>query len=164
MAAARICAASDERAAPTVGRGSALDGGRQPSGVEVGVRVSGVRDGGAYRSVGAVATAIVPVAFAVAKFALGAWIVMIMVPVLVHVMLAISRTYSSELKGSDARAESVIPRPRRPQRIIVAAPPLSRAVVQAVRVGQTMAPEALVGRRDIVVLAVPYRREPPAVT
>jgi len=164
-------------------------------------------------------------------------------------MLAISRTYNDELKGSDVRAESVIPRPRRPQRVIVAAPSFSRAVVQAVRVGQTMAPEvnvvhvtsnledgervrdqierqlpgvpvtivespyrtlvrpfvrylevlqlehpdevllvlipehvprhwwarmlynqnahrireALVGRRDIVVLAVPYRREPPSV-
>ena len=212
-------------------------------------RGPGWRTSAAINGVGAVATAIVTVIFAIAKFALGAWIVMIIVPVLVIVMLAISRTYSSELKGSDVRAESVIPRPRRPQRIIVAAPSLSRAVVQAVRVGQTMAPEvnvvhvtsnledgervrdqierqlpgvpvtivespyrtlvrpfvrylevlqlehpeevlvvlipeyvprhwwerilynqnahrireALVGRRDIVVLAVPYRREPPAV-
>ena len=212
-------------------------------------RGPGWRTSALINGVGAVATAIVTVIFAIAKFALGAWIVMIIVPVLVLVMLAISRTYNDELKGSDVRAESVIPRPRRPQRVIVAAPSFSRAVVQAVRVGQTMAPEvnvvhvtsnledgervrdqierqlpgvpvtivespyrtlvrpfvrylevlqlehpdevllvlipehvprhwwarmlynqnahrireALVGRRDIVVLAVPYRREPPSV-
>ena len=93
---------------------------------------------------GATATAIVTVIFAIAKFALGAWIVLIIVPVLVVVMLAINRAYRDEARETGVREEAVIRRPHRAQRVIVAAPSLSRAVVQAVRVGQTMAPEVSV--------------------
>ena len=104
-------------------------------------RGPGWRSSALINGFGAVATAIVTVIFAIAKFALGAWIVMIIVPLLVLVMLAISHTYKDEAKGDEVRPESVITRPRRPQRVIVAAPSLTRAVVQAVRVGQTMARE-----------------------
>lgn len=104
-------------------------------------RGPGWRSSALINGFGAVATAIVTVIFAIAKFALGAWIVMIIVPLLVLVMLAVSHTYKDEAKGDEVRPESVITRPRRPQRVIVAAPSLTRAVVQAVRVGQTMARE-----------------------
>ncbi len=88
--------------------------------------------------VGAIATAIVTVIFAVAKFALGAWIVMIIVPVLVVIMLAIQRVYQGEARELEVRHEVILDRPRRPQQVIVVAPSLTRAVVQAIRVGQTM--------------------------
>ena len=104
-------------------------------------RGPGWRRSAAINGVGAVATAIVTVIFAVAKFALGAWIVMIIVPVLVAAMLGIHRTYQDEAKELEVRREAMIPRPSRPQRVIVAAPSLTRAVVQAIRVGQTMARE-----------------------
>jgi len=101
-------------------------------------RGSGWRRSALINGVGAVATAIVTVIFAVAKFALGAWIVMIIVPVLVVIMLAIQRVYRAEAREMEVRREVVIGPPRRPQRVIVAAPSLTRAVVQAIRVGQTM--------------------------
>lgn len=102
-------------------------------------RGSGWRRSALINGVGAVATAIVTVIFAVAKFALGAWIVMIIVPVLVVIMLAIQRVYRGEARELEVRHEVVMGLPRRPQRVIVAAPSLTRAVVQAIRVGQTMA-------------------------
>ena len=104
-------------------------------------RGPGWRRSAVINGVGAVATAIVTVIFAVAKFALGAWIVMIIVPVLVVIMLAIQRVYHGEARELEVRREVVLNRPRRPQRVIVAAPSLTRAVVQAIRVGQTMADE-----------------------
>jgi amino acid transporter len=44
--------------------------------------------------VGATATAVVAVVFAVAKFALGAWVILVVVPILVLVMLAVRREYA----------------------------------------------------------------------
>lgn len=88
--------------------------------------------------VGAVATGIVAVVFAIAKFGLGAWIVLIIVPVLVGVMLFIHREYSRESHGLEVRPEMVFSGPRRPLRIVVAAPALTRAVIQAVKVAETM--------------------------
>ena len=102
-------------------------------------RGSGWRRSAVINGVGAVATAIVTVIFAVAKFALGAWIVMIIVPVLVVIMLAIERVYRGEARELEVRQGVVMSPPRRPQRVIIAAPSLTRAVVQAIRVGQTMA-------------------------
>ena len=102
-------------------------------------RGSGWRRSALINGVGALATAIVTVIFAVAKFALGAWIVMIIVPVLVAIMLAIHHVYQGEARELEVRREVVLGPPRRPQRVVVAAPSLTRAVVQAIRVGQTMA-------------------------
>jgi len=104
-------------------------------------RGPGWRRSAVINGVGAFATAIVTVIFAVAKFALGAWIVMIIVPVLVVTMLAIQHVYRGEARELEVRHEVVLDRPRRPQRVIVAVPSLTRAVVQAIRVGQTMAEE-----------------------
>ena len=88
--------------------------------------------------VGAVATGVVAVVFAIAKFGLGAWIVLIIVPVLVVVMLFIHREYSRESHGLEVRPEMVFSGSRRPLRIVVAAPALTRAVIQAVKVAETM--------------------------
>ncbi len=88
--------------------------------------------------VGAIATGIVAVVFAVAKFSQGAWIVLIIVPVLVVAMLWIGRQYHHEERSLAVRPKIVIPPPNRPQHVIVAAPALTRAVVQAIRVAQTM--------------------------
>ncbi|MGZ6313020.1 MAG: APC family permease [Candidatus Limnocylindrales bacterium] len=104
-------------------------------------RGPGWRRSALINGIGATATAIVTVIFAIAKFALGAWIVIIIVPVLVGAMLLIARTYRDEARGLEVREEALISRPRRPQRVIVAAPSLNRAVVQAIKVGQTMGRE-----------------------
>jgi hypothetical protein len=87
---------------------------------------------------GATATAIVTVVFAVAKFAQGAWIVLIIVPVLVTAMLWVGRQYQHEARSLTVKPNVVIPPPSRKQHVIVAAPAFSRAVIQAIRIGQTM--------------------------
>jgi len=91
--------------------------------------------------VGATATAIVTVIFAIAKFALGAWVILVIVPVLVLVMWLIHREYDDEAIGIDLRPQSVIGPPNRRQRMIVVAGTLNRAVVQAVKVARTMSGE-----------------------
>jgi len=101
-------------------------------------RSPGWRRSAIINGTGAIATGIVAVIFAIAKFGLGAWVVIIIVPVLVAVMLFIHREYTQESHGLEVRPEVVFDRPRRPQRIVVAAPALTRAVVQAVKVAETM--------------------------
>ena len=91
--------------------------------------------------VGATATGIVAIVFAIAKFGLGAWIVIIIVPVLVGIMLFIHREYMREARGLEVRPEIVFGEQRRRVRIVVAAPAMTRAVVQAVRVAETMSDE-----------------------
>jgi type IV secretory pathway VirB3-like protein len=53
----------------------------------------GWRRSAVINGIGAIATGIVAVVFAVAKFALGAWIVIVIVPILVVIMLLIRREY-----------------------------------------------------------------------
>ena len=91
-----------------------------------------------FNGLGAVATAVVTVVFAVAKFAQGAWIVLIIVPVLVIAMVWVGRQYQHETRRLAVKPKVVIPPPNRPQHVVVAAPAFSRAVVQAIRVAQTM--------------------------
>jgi amino acid transporter len=89
-------------------------------------------------AVGAIVTAIVLVIFAIAKFSLGAWIVLIIVPVLVAAMLFVRREYRAEERGLAVRPDLVVGGPNRRQRVMVAAPSVNRAVVQAVKVAATM--------------------------
>ena len=101
-------------------------------------RSAGWRRSAALNGIGAVTTAIVVVIFAIAKFALGAWIVIVIVPILVVAMLFVHREYLAESRGLAVRTDIVFGRPRRAQRVIVAAPAMTRAVVQAVKVAATM--------------------------
>lgn len=104
-------------------------------------RGSGWRRSAFLNGLGATVTAIVVVIFAIAKFALGAWIIFLVVPTLIALMLFVHREYAAEASGLEVRAQSVIPPPRRPRRVVVAAPAFTRALVQAIRVGLTMAPD-----------------------
>jgi hypothetical protein len=101
-------------------------------------RGPGWRRSAVINGVGATVTGIVVIIFAIAKFALGAWIVLIIVPLLVAAMLFIKHEYDRETVGLAVRPELVFGRPNRLQRVIVAAPSMSRAVVQAVKVAETM--------------------------
>jgi amino acid transporter len=92
-------------------------------------------------AIGAVVTAIVVVIFAIAKFALGAWIVVVIVPVLVGVMLFINREYRAEERGLAVRPDLVFGRPDRRGRVLVAASAMNRAMIQAVKVAETMSDE-----------------------
>jgi amino acid transporter len=87
---------------------------------------------------GAVATGVVAVVFAIAKFALGAWIVIMIVPLIVALMLLIRRVYTSAEQELFVRPEAAISAPRRRQRVIVPLQEMRRDAVQAIKFGLTM--------------------------
>jgi amino acid transporter len=101
-------------------------------------RGDGWRRSIAINGTGAVATGIVTVIFAVAKFALGAWLIVIIIPLLVGGMVFIGRQYQRRRLETEVRQESVIGPPHRHQRVIVPAADVTRDVVQAIRFGRTM--------------------------
>jgi amino acid transporter len=128
--------------------------------------------------VGAVVTAIVVVIFAIAKFALGAWIVLIIVPVMVSLMLLIGREYRDAEVEQHVRPEAVIGPPSRGQRVIVPMQDMRRDAIQAIKLAMTMSKsvvavhitddlstaeqfrarfEAQVQGVDLVIVESPYR-------
>jgi amino acid transporter len=91
--------------------------------------------------VGALTTGVVAVEVAASKFLLGAWIVLVLLPVQIGLMLFIHRHYrSSEVKLA-VDPSVVIPPPHRTERVIVPVPGINRAVVQAVNVGRSISPD-----------------------
>ncbi len=101
-------------------------------------RGEGWRRSAAINGFGAFATLIVTIVFAVAKFALGAWLIILIIPVLVVAMLFIHRQYERRRLETRVRPEAIIPPPTRHQRVIVPVPEVTRDVVQAIRFGRTM--------------------------
>jgi amino acid transporter len=87
---------------------------------------------------GAASTALVTVIFAVAKFALGAWLIVVVIPLLVGSMVLIGRLYQRRRLENAVRPETVIGPPHRHQRVIVPAADVTRDVVQAIRFARTM--------------------------
>ncbi|HEX2754654.1 MAG TPA: APC family permease, partial [Candidatus Limnocylindrales bacterium] len=117
---------------------------------QAGMVVHWRRDGGpgwrrraTVNGIGAVATAIVALIFAIAKFALGAWIVIIIIPLLVGLMAAIHHEYARASEELDVSERSVIRRPHRRQTAYVPMTDLRRDVVHAVRFGQTLSDEVV---------------------
>ena len=98
----------------------------------------GWRRSAAINGVGAVATAVVAVIFAVAKFALGAWIVLIIVPVLVGIMLLIRREYSFGTSGLTVAPDLVWGAPVHRRRVVIPVADVQWDVIQAVRFGRSM--------------------------
>ncbi len=141
-------------------------------------RGPGWRKSAAINGVGAVVTAIVVVIFAIAKFALGAWIVLIIVPLLVVLMLFIGHEYRGTLVELHVRPEAVIGPPSRGQRVIIPMQDMRRDAIQAIKLGLTMSKtvvavhvtddlaaaeafrarfEAQVRGVDLVIVESPYR-------
>jgi hypothetical protein len=87
---------------------------------------------------GAVATALVTVIFAIAKFALGAWLIIVIVPILVVAMAFIHRQYERRRVETHVRPELTFGRPSRHQRVVVPVPDVTRDVIQAIKFGLTM--------------------------
>jgi amino acid transporter len=105
------------------------------------VRGSGWRRSALINGIGAVVTGIVVLVIAVSKFDQGVWMIIIVVPILVILMLFIKHEYDMEGVGLDVQPDVVFGPPHRRQRVVVAAQAMSRAVVQAVKVGETMGEE-----------------------
>lgn len=90
--------------------------------------------------IGCAMTGVVAVVVLIAK-APTSLLVVIVIPALVLVMMFINRQYSASAKSLAVRADFVIPPPRREERVIVPIPGINRAVVQAVNVGRSIAPD-----------------------
>jgi hypothetical protein len=87
---------------------------------------------------GAVLTAIVLVVVVSEKFRDGAYLVVILVPVLVAMMLFINRQYSRSNRELAVATDLVVQAPHREERVVVPIPGLTRAVVQAINVARSI--------------------------
>jgi amino acid transporter len=88
--------------------------------------------------VGAVLTGVVLVVVASAKFGDGAYLVVILIPILVAMMLFIDRQYRASSQQLAVKPGLVVGEPHREERVIVPIPGLNRAVVQAVNVARSI--------------------------
>ena len=89
--------------------------------------------------VGAITTGVVAVEVAVSKFALGAWVVLLLIPALIGMMLFVHRQYASMGRQLAVREDGPLPEPHREERVVIPVPGINRAVVQAVNVGRSIA-------------------------
>jgi amino acid transporter len=106
-------------------------------------RSPGWRRSAIINGVGATATGIVALIFAIAKFALGAWIVIIIVPVMVALMLLVRREYASAEQELFVRPDAAIGRPHRRQRVVVPLQDMRRDAIQAIKFGLTMSDDVI---------------------
>jgi amino acid transporter len=95
----------------------------------------------AINAFGAALTAVVAVIVTAVKFFDGAWLVLVLIPILVGMMSFISRQYEQQETELAVRDTGVLPGPHREQRVIVPVNGINRAVVQAVNFGRALAPD-----------------------
>jgi amino acid transporter len=92
-------------------------------------------------AIGCVSTAIVAIVVTTIKFVDGAWLVVLLIPILVAVMLFIRREYDDQERELHVRGDLVAEGPHREQRVVVPVNGINRAVIQAVNFGRTMSPD-----------------------
>jgi amino acid transporter len=68
-------------------------------------------------------------------------LIVVIVPIMILVMLFIHRQYEKSARHLAVRPDFVVPPPRREERVIVPVPGINRAVIQAINVGRTIAPD-----------------------
>jgi amino acid transporter len=88
---------------------------------------------------GAVLTAVVLVVVVSVKFVDGAYLVVILIPVLVALMLFIHRQYDASRRELQVRQDLIFRTPHREERAVVPIPGINRAVIQAVNVARSVA-------------------------
>ncbi len=97
----------------------------------------------AINAFGALLTGVVLVVVASVKFFAGAYLVVILIPVLVLVMLFINRQYAASRRQLAVHEDFVVPSPIREERAIVPVPSINRSVVRAVNVARSIATDVL---------------------
>jgi amino acid transporter len=88
---------------------------------------------------GAALTATVAVIVTSVKFFDGAWMVLVLIPILVGMMSFIRRQYDFQETELRVQATGLLPGPHREQRVIIPVNGINRAVVQAVNFGRALA-------------------------
>ena len=101
-------------------------------------RGSGWRWRAIVNAFGGLLTLVVLLVVVTVKFAGGAWLVVVLVPLLVGIMLFIHRQYATSTRELALRPDQVIAPPHREERVVVPINGLSRAVVQAINVGRAI--------------------------
>jgi amino acid transporter len=92
-------------------------------------------------AIGCVATAIVAVVVTTIKFVDGAYLVLLLIPILVAIMLFIRREYDDQQEELHVRDDMIVEGPQREQRVVVPVNGINRAVIQAVNFARTMSPD-----------------------
>ena len=95
----------------------------------------------AINAVGGIATGIVAIVVTTIKFRDGAWLVLLLIPVLVAIMLFIRREYDDLEAELHVRDDLIAEGPHREQRVVIPVNGINRAVIQAVNFGRTMSPD-----------------------
>ncbi len=104
---------------------------------------------------GAALTAVVLVVVVVAKFGEGAWLVVILIPILVAMMLFIARQYARSARELAVRPDYVASAPNREERVVVPVPGINRAVIQAINVARSVSDDV----RAVFIFEDPERVE-----
>jgi amino acid transporter len=105
----------------------------------------------AINGLGAAVTTVVLAIVVYEKFFGGAYLVVVLIPVLVAGMLFIRRQYAKSAAQLAIPEDAVIPAPTRDDRIIVPVAGIDRAVVQAVNIGRSIGPDV----RGVVIADEP---------
>jgi amino acid transporter len=103
------------------------------------VRESGWIWRSAVNAFGAVLTAVVLAVVVSVKFVDGAYLVVILIPILVGLMLFIHRQYDASRRELRVKPGLVFKAPQRDERAVVPIPGVNRAVIQAVNVARSIA-------------------------
>jgi amino acid transporter len=85
---------------------------------------------------GAALTGAVAIVVTTVKFTSGAWLVLVLIPILVLIMSFIFRQYEGQADELHVRDDGVLPGPHREQRVVVPVNGINRAVVQAINFGR----------------------------
>ena len=85
---------------------------------------------------GAALTGAVAIVVTTVKFTSGAWLVLVLIPILVVIMSFIFRQYEGQAEELHVRDDGVLPGPHREQRVVVPVNGINRAVIQAINFGR----------------------------
>ncbi len=90
-------------------------------------------------AIGALLTGVIAIVVVSVKFTSGAWLVVVLIPLLIGGMLFIRRQYDGQTEDLEVDDELVFDRPHREQRVVIPVNGINRAVVQAVMFGKSLA-------------------------
>ena len=132
------------------------------------VRGSGWRWRLVANALGGVMTAVVLGIVVFEKFADGAYLVVILVPVLVAMMLFISQQYQRSFRELAVDPALVVPPPHREERVVVPIAGLDRAAIQAINVGRSISDDVRAvyisgDHEDAAAVRAAFERQVPGV-
>jgi amino acid transporter len=122
----------------------------------------------AVNAAGGVLTAVVLGIVVFEKFEAGAYLVVILVPVLVGIMLFISQQYQRTFRELAVDPGLVVPPPHREERVVVPIAGLDRAAIQAINVGRSIADDVRAvyisaDHEDAAAVRAAFERQVPGV-